>query len=1095
MSKTMTIRNLLLVAGFLLSVLPAALAQDEIRGRVVDAASSEPLPGATVSVAARKTFATTDLDGRFTLRASPGDVISIQFMGYYPLEFKVGTRLEYEIALRPDSEMLEEVVVTALGMKRERRSLGYATTEVSGAEIAEIPTSNWLNGLQGKVAGLQFNNAASGPIGSMKAVVRGETSLSGTSSALFVIDGIPMTSGTIANVGGTTYTNDDGPVDFGDGATDLNPEEIESVTILKGAAATALYGSRAGNGAIIITTKGGSTAKGIGVTYSFGFTADVAGYWPDFQTKYGSGIDMGKAPYNFWRASLNPEGMEINYSRYAFGEAYDPSKLRYQYEGYNWDTGEIVATPWVYKSDWYTGIFRTGINMDHSIAVEGGNGKGTMVRASFKDTRNEWILPNTGYKKQTVSLSLTTPILGRIKLRSKINYYRTDSDNMPSSAYARNSTMYQLVWNRTNVSMKEYAKEYFDGHYNAETFQDYAYLISHTEYYNPYRVLYEFTNSMDKDRVLGNIGLTFDIWKDKLTLDVKTGIDLGEQFRTQRKPKYNYTYPNGFYREQSTFQLESNTDFMLRYTDAFVNERLTLTAGFGGNKMIYQVRSMKYTIDKLDVDDVYTIDNYPTGTLPVYEEQRLNKVVNSLYGMVSLGWNDWAYLDITGRNDWSSTLSRGNWSYFYPSVGGSLVLDKALDFKNCLPWVSFLKLRASWANVGKDTTPYSIAYNYATTTYPGGYRTGATYPDPDLAPENVETWEAGIEAKFLKNRLGFDVAVYTSDVTNQIYNLPGDYITGAKSYTYNIGLIRNRGVEISLFAIPVKTQDFRWDIHLNASRNVGVLMNMYEGWDNNVPHIENYSSISNRFYVYDYVGKRMGEIWAIGLQKAPEGSYYLNDAGEKIDCSGEDVIDINTGLPFNSQDLRCLGNVNPEWTGGLSTSIRYKNLTLSANFAAQLGGKVFSVTASILGYQGKLTNTLKGRYDGMVAPGVNILGADGEGNTVCIPNQTITSSIYSYYQTYKASRYNFEEYTYDGSYFKMKDLRLEYTFPKSLVKKTKVFQNLSVAAFATNLFCLTAYPFYDPDTGVLVGDDIKRGVETGSFPMCRSYGANLKIKF
>ena len=298
-----------------------AKAQEIVRGKVYDTDKSTPLPGALVSAMNGVVHSTSGTDGTFEIKVPEGEQVTVQFMGYAPQAFKVGKTRWYDIVLQPDNERLDEVVVTALGMKREKRSLGYATTELSSEQINEVSSGNWLNGLQGKVAGIQFNNASSGPIGSMKAVVRGETSLSGNSSALFVIDGIPMTSGTVSNVSGNTYTNDDGPIDFGDGAADLNPDDIESVTVLKGAAATALYGSRAGNGAIIITTKSGSKTKGVGVTYNADFSFDFPGYWPEFQTVYGSGLDMGKEPYNFWRASLNPEGQEINYSRYAFGEA------------------------------------------------------------------------------------------------------------------------------------------------------------------------------------------------------------------------------------------------------------------------------------------------------------------------------------------------------------------------------------------------------------------------------------------------------------------------------------------------------------------------------------------------------------------------------------------------------------------------------------------------------------------------------------------------------------------------------------------------------------------------------------------------------
>ena len=1093
----------LLAAALLLTGFSGrAAAQGKIGGTVYDTDRSAPLAGATVIVQQKNAYAITDDAGRFSIQASKGDVLLVQIIGYQDASVTVGNATNYDIILQPDTQQLEEVIVTAMGMKREKRSLGYAATDVSGESLAGVQSSNWLSNLQGKVAGVQFNSASSGPIGSQRVVVRGESSLTSDASALYVVDGVPITSGTVSNASGSTYTNDaqDNPIDFGDAASDLNPDDIESITVLKGAAATALYGSRAGNGAIIITTKSGSVTKGVGVTFSSSFTSDVPSYWPDFQTEYGAGNDLGVNPYNYWPADYNPDGLSANNSRYAFGEAFgDGTKMRYQYAGMNWDTLMAEKTPWQYRDDWFTGIFKTGFTFDNTVTIEGGNGKGTNVRFSVKDTRNDWILPNTGYKKQTFTLSVNSKISDFIRLSAKVNYYRTDSDNMPSSAYNNNSIMYILQWMRNSDSMQNYYDEYFGGRFNADAYNSGGYTYANRSDgvgYNPYRTLYEATNSMDKDRVFGNAAITFNLWKEKLTLEIKGGMDFNHQFRTQRKPWYSYKFLQGWYREQTVDVFEFNTSWMLKYQDAFLQNRLTLTAGIGGNNMTWSSDQNKYTIDKLDIEGIYNTSNYPAGTIPDVSTYHSNKVVNSLYGLVSLGWQDWAYLDLTFRNDWSSTLAPGYWSYFYPSVSGSIIVDKLLNFQQNLPAISFFKIRASWANVGKDTSPYALDYNYTTTNFAGGYRAGATMPKIDLAPENVSTYELGLELKFLKNRIGLDAAIYQSDITNQIFDMPYDYITGAKYYTQNIALIRNRGIELALNVVPVKTKDFTWEISANAARNVGVLMSMYDGWDNSQPHEENYSTkIGGRFYVYDYVGKRMGEIWAQEVYKrAPEGATYTDENGNVVDCSGMMILGVADGMPIESKEFRYYGNTNPDWTGGLTTSFRWKDLTLSAAFAAQLGGTTYSVSAGILGYQGKLKNTLEGRYDSMVADGVNAI-TDENGNVTYQKNQTLCSDIYKYYNSYAANRYCLDEYAYDTSYLKMKELRLEYSFPKKLLAKTKVIQGLSLAAYATNLFCITEYPFFDPDCGTIDGSTIKRGLETGSFPMNRSYGLNLKVKF
>ncbi|MBR1522574.1 MAG: SusC/RagA family TonB-linked outer membrane protein [Bacteroidales bacterium] len=1078
-----------------LSFSPQAFAQNTVKGTVYDTDRSSPLPGATVSVEGKASYATTDLDGKFSVQASQGDVLLVQFMGYQDQKVTVGKQAGYEVVLKPSNEFLNESVVTALGMTREKRSLGYAVVDVSGDALNQSQSSNWLGGLEGKVPGVQFNKA-SGPMSSTRVIVRGDPSLSGTGSALFVVDGVPIESGAISNASGSGYTNQDNPIDFGDNGSDLNPDDIESITVLKGAAATALYGSRAGNGAIIITTKSGEKQKGIGVTLSSRFTWDVPGYWPDFQTTYGPGNDLGLDEYVLW--NWNPEGLSRHYSRYAFGEAYDPSVLRYQWNSViDWETGEMQRTPFVYAPDWYSGIFRTGVTMDNSVSIDGGNGKGTKFRLSANMSRNDWILPNTGYRRNSISFSFKTPINKWIDFNAKVNYYMTDSDNLPSAGYSNNGVMYQMVWNRTNVPMSAYADEYFSGRWNREGFNNpRRWLLGQEEYYNPYRVLYEMTNTQDKDRIFGNAGFHINLWKEKLTLDVKSGLDIVNEFRTQRKPYYTYNYTQGWYREQNNFVSQINTDFLLKYSDTFFEDRLSFMAAVGGNNMTYQRRSHKVTIDKLDIEGVYNPTNYPAETIPEDSYYRSTKVVNSLYGLLSIGWKDMLYLDVTARNDWTSTLSPDNWSFFYPSVSASAMLDKLLGMRHWAKGVDMLKLRASWANVGRDTNPYAISYGYTSTDFPGGYRPAATLPDYYLKPENVATIELGIEGKFLRNRLGFDVAVFQSDVTDQIYDRPVDYMTGAKYYTSNIGLIRSKGLEISLFAVPVKTRDFSWTINLNAATNTASLLKMYDGWDNAQPHQTDMgTTIGSRLFIYNYVGQKMGQMWGKGLALAPEGSYILDADGNRIPCGGQVVINESTGLPSLSDDLRYLGNVNPDWTGGLSTSFRYKGLTLNATFSAQLGGNTFSVTAATLGYQGKLKNTLEGRPDGLVAEGVNLVGQDAEGNNIYKVNETLTNNVLTYWSSFQANRYNFKEYIYDNSFLKLKELTLTYDFPKSLISKTRVLQGVSISGYATNLFCISNYPFFDPEVTGMNDSNTKRGIESGSFPMSRGYGFNIKVKF
>lgn len=1081
--------------------------QRALTGTVYEADGKTPLIGATVKIKGSKVGTISDIDGKFRLNVDgKNQILEISYMGYNPQEVKVGNNSTLQVTMQESSVMLNEMVVTALGITREQKSLGYAVSKLDSDDVTSSLSSNWLNALDGKVAGLTMASAGSGPGSSLRVTLRGDQSLNyGSNEALFVVDGIPVNSGTTQTKAVSNYAQADAPVDFGNGASDLNPDDIESVSVLKGPAATALYGSRAANGAIIITTKKGRTDKGLGVTFSSSAVWEEACRFPDFQSVYGPGSDNGLNEFCFWNldSELAPDGIAVsrNISRYAFGEKFGSDKMRYQYNSKNWDTGTFEKTPFVYQDDWYTGLFQTGLTFDNTVSIDGSNGKGTSARFSVTDRRNEWILPNTGYEQQSFSLAFSSEINKYLTVNAKANYYRKTSDNIPVSGYDEGSVMYQLAWGYTNNSMSEWRDEYFKGRYNRANWENSegtggnSLVYPSSASWNPYRTLYEGVNGMEKNRFFGNVTVTAKLLQG-LTLDLRGGVDYSDEFRTQERPKYS-EWKDGFYREQDLRSYESNIDFLLRYTNnSWLDERLGFSVAFGGNRMMNKYYNNRITLEELDVDGVYNTTNVPSDTKPELYTYRSQKAINSLYGLASLSWDDTYFLDITGRNDWSSTLARSNCSYFYPSVSGSVLLSNVFNFRDNLPAVDFMKLRLSWANVGNDTSPYSLDQYYSTTDYSGGYTLPGTIPDPLIKPENVESWEAGLEMSFLKKRITLDLALYKSSTTDQIVSVALDQITGATGMKINAGEIENKGIEIAMGFVPVQTRDFTWSFNVNWSRNYNKLVSLQDDWDPTVPlQTDMGTTIGSRTYVYSYVGEEMHVIYGRGFQRAPEGSYYMDENGNKIDCSGMPLVDEKTGYPIlDESPTRRIGKVNPDWRAGMTQRFRYKNLTLSATFTAQYGGNCFSVTNFALSYQGKLKNSLEGRLDGLVHEGVNAIQNE-DGTITYQKNNTITEDILTYYNKYIWNRDNTEMNTFSTSFLKLKELRLDYQIPSSWLKKLKVVQKADIGVYATNVFCITDFPQYDPEVGMLNGSDIYKGIEAMSFPMTRTYGVNLKLAF
>lgn len=995
---------------------------------------------------------------------------------------------------------LQNVVVTALGISRKEKSLGYSVKKVDSEVVNSTVSGNWMDNLSGKVAGLNMIGAGMGPLGSTRITLRGDNSLNyGNNSALIVVDGVPVTSDSGVTGSGSNYANSDAPVDYGNGLSDLNPDDIESVTVLKGAAATALYGSMAGNGAIVITTKAGNVKKGLGVTVNSSLTLDRAGYWPDFQKEYGPGNDGGMSEFCFWNLSADqtPDGVAVgrNYGRYAFGEKFDQNKMRYQYMSKNWDNNTYEKLPFVYADDWYTGFFQTGVTWRNSVAVSGGNGKGTTARASLTDTRNSWITPNTGYREDAFSFAFDSPVSKRIKLSTRVNYIHKSSDNLPVSGYSAQSPMYQLVWGFNNTPMRAWKDEYFKGRYTVENMNNGSLVYPSTDSYNPYRTAYEEINTLDRNRVYGNAQLEIKLMQG-LVLNLRSALDIQDDWRTQRKPFYTTNHQSGFYREQSMRTYRYNNDFLLRYTNNnWFDQKMGFSVAFGGNSQEVKYRRNDVKLNKLQMPGVYNITNLPSGETPDVYSYRSKKVVNSFYAFAQMSWDETYFLDLTARNDWSSTLSKANRSYFYPSVSASVLLDQVFNLHKSAPWVNMLKYRLSWANVGNDTSPYQLTRYYDASSYPGSYTQQGTIPDPAkaLKPENVASWETGFEGKLFNGRLTFDFTGYYTSSTNQILTTAADQITGATGYKINAGKITNKGIELSVSVTPVKTRNFRWTIDANWAKNWNKLVSMQDDWDPKQPlQTSMGTTIGSRVYVYSYVGQEMHYIYGRGYKRAPEGSYYLDENGNKVDCSGKKLIDPKTGYPIldNNPD-RKIGKVNPDWTAGMTQTFRYKNLSLSMVFTAQVGGHAYSVTNFALSYMGKLKNSLPGRYAGLVVDGVSATGEDG----VYTKNTKVVNSIVDYYNSYVWNRNNTEENTFSTSFLKLKQVRLDYSLPKKVLGKRCPLQAAQFGFYATNLFCITSFPQYDPEMGMVNGGDIHSGIEAMAYPMTRSYGINVKLTF
>ncbi len=1044
-----------------------------------------PLPGASIVEKGTTNGTQTDFDGNFTINVGdPNAILIVSYIGFATIEIPSNGQTTLGITLKESSASLDEVVVTALGISRDKKGLGYAVQEIQGDDLNEARETNFVNSLSGKVAGV--NISSSGAVGSSsRIIIRGESSLNfNGNEPLYVIDGIP-----VGNAGTSNSTTSD----YGNSSAEINPADIESVTVLKGPAASALYGSRAANGVIVITTKSGESSQGLGVSVTTGTTMESLLRLPKFQNEFGGGANGNYEGSNFgadW--SIYPSGIRDGYDE-SWGPRLNVGTLERQFQSptlgrmrggdvANPNRGEVIPTPWIAYPNNIRDFFTTGRTYFNNVALTGGNEKGN-YRLSYTNVDQTGIVPNNDLQRNTVALRGSYKFTDKFSVDASMNYVNTTSTNRPETGYGRNSLMYFMNWSVRNMdinALRDYWQEGFEG---TRQFQ-YNYGENHN---NPFFYQYENTKGQDKHRLFGNISLNYD-FTEHLSLMLRGGTDVYNDFRPMQWALSTVGYENGRYQEVTQFFEERNYDFLLRYNNSIGND-FNYNVSVGGNQMKRSTRYRLALAPELLVPDVYSLSNSASDV--VINASNSEKAINSFYAFAQFDYLSTFYLDVTARNDWSSTLPAENNSYFYPSVSFSALLDKALSMPD---WVTLAKLRLGAAQVGSDTEPYNLfdTFNFQ---QPWGssyaLASGSSLKNNNLKPESITTYEIGTDLRFFNNRIGLDFTYYNTRSENQIISIPLAASTSYAGRIINAGEIQNRGFEVMLNMTPLQIEDgLKWDVSLNFSKNEGEVIELAEG----ITSITQ-SAPGEDASIQARVGERMGAIWGPGYQRVESGP-----------LAGEIIIGAS-GIPESTDEDIYLGNINPDWIGSVSNTFTYKNVSLSALVDVHYGGKFVSRFYNKAVGAGQLIESAEGRSARAIGTEYDdpyyMVGAALVDGTY-VENSTSTDGTYStgVYGTdarsfHKARLDHISEgQLFDATYVKLRELKLGYRFPKEHLGNLLKDAQLSIVG--RNLFLWTpkSNQHFDPEVAVATGGGgLVPGFENMSLPSTKSLGINLSLKF
>lgn len=1038
--------------------------QDMVLSGTVKDVQGSPMPGVAVLIKGTTLGVVTQNDGTYSLSMGQADkdaVLVFSFLGFKTQELKWNGKTVIDVTLEEERQELEGVVVTALGIKREEKGLGYSTQTVTEKMMSDATPTNWASALVGKVAGANILSTSSGPISSARITLRGDASLNiDGNNALIVLDGVPLNS-QMTGDGSNSYGAGGGgdvPVDYGNGIADINPDDIASIQVLKGATAAALYGSRAANGVMLVTTKSGVNKKKkyLGVTFNSNSSFDRVLHWPEFQEEYGQG-DLktnasGKLYYSYGDSE---DGAASGNVALSFGPKLDGS-LYYQYDPETQQMG-TVRTPWV-KRNHRKAFWQTGYTLVNSIAIDGSSEK-SAVRLSLTYTKNEWIMPNTGFNRIAVSGSFQNQVTDKLRVSAKVNYVKRQSDNLPATGYNNSSIPYFMILTNPSVDVRWYQQRWVKGKEGREILRPFSPWLD-----NPYVIAYECLNPMEKHGVVATGSIIYE-FSPKWELMIRSGIDLSFDTREMIRPYGLKNFPKGYYQQQDVFSYENNTDVLLTYRNQLSNS-FNLSVSVGANRMDNKYKMQQAYVKDLITPGVYKLSNGVAAPITTFTER--NKRVNSVYGTATLSYANKIFLDVTGRNDWSSTLPSGNNSFFYPSVSTSFILS---DLFRLPEQISFAKLRASWAQVGNDTAPYKTAKYYNTSAFPGSASVSPTLYNARFKPEISNSIEVGLDWRMFKQRFGLDLAFYNNITRNQILDVPMDQTTGYTKATMNSGKVRNRGIELQLDGTPVKTKNFTWNSTFTWAKNYNKVLSLAAGLTDGQTIA--YTGGTNCALIAK-VGGSIGDIYGYKLKRAPDGQVVWKD-----------------GITARTTEFEYVGNAYPAWKAGFSNEFSYKNFRVSILFDGQWGGIVYSQTHHKMTEHGTLKHTLKYREN----PNFEVVGEgvmlDERGQYV--PNN-VPISVSKYYADYWR-RANVETNSFDASFLKLREARIEYTIPSAGLNKIGI-ERLTLALYGRNLAMWTKdFPVYDPEVATLNNGTIVPGSEMGQLPSTRTMGFNLTLKF
>ena len=1092
---------LLTLFVFLVAASIQLFAQEKVvTGKVTSYMDGSPIPGVSVVIKGTTKGTITDVNGAFKLSVPEDATIVFSFIGMTKEEFDVKDKTTFDVAMTEDIAKLSEVVVTAFGISREKKSLGYSVQDLKGEDLMQTRDNNMINSLSGKVAGVNVIGSSGTMGGSSRITLRGINSISGNNQPLFIIDGVPIDN---SNYNTTDVNRGAGGYDYGNMASDINPDDIASVSVLKGPNAAALYGSRASNGVIIITTKKGTMIKGkgiqtIGVKVNSGVNFEKVSLLPTYQNLYGGGMILG-GTNGFDQITVpGGDGTEYNIIAYdtdeSFGPKYDPN-IQYvpAWSIFDWEAAgsdpntKLQTVPWTASENDVETFFKTGATYTNNFELFGGT-ETSAYRMSYTNVNYDGYMPNSKMKRNTVNVSGNSKLGSKVNTFGVITFTNTDATGRPSTGYDDNNVMQKFnQWGQRQLDMKK-----LENYYNPDGTQRVWNRVSWddpTPNYsdNPYWTRNRNFQNDRKDNYFGNVGISWDIF-DWLKATGKINSQYYQLRAEERVAIGSQAEP--YYRETVRDYWEWDKE-LLFVVDKNLSDVFHLGATLGGNRMdqTYHLNDV-VTGGGLQVADFYNLRN-SSSNVSVDFDRTTHKKVNSVFGSASLGYNSLVYLDLTMRNDWSSTLPADNNSYLYPSVQLSFVFTELSALKDN-KILTFGKVRAGWAKVGGDTDPYNLNTAYTAMDVFGSdfrYSLPVNLNNPELKPESTSSIETGAELKFFSNRAGIDFSYYSSSTTDQIIAIP---VSGASGYTakyVNAGEITNKGIELMINIVPIKSNNFKWDINYNFARNRNEVISLAPGID-----VYQLGTAPFKVTINAKVGEPYGSIMGT--------DFVYDDNGNKL---------IGTDGRYLVSEVKVIGNIMPKYNMGINNNFRYKGIDFGFLIDYQKGGQLFSTTNMWGMYSGILEESAatndKGvnirediangggvKNEGVYGTYVNGVWAytDADGNPSSTP---VSNGTYIDGQQYCHDFYDgpISQNVFKSDYIKLRELRVGYTLPAKITDKIKV-KNLKISAFGRNLAIWgNDCPHIDPENTTSSGNI--QGIEGGALPSLRTFGFNLSFEF